>query len=78
MSSYQTIPDEVLDKIVAHRPRLAILAHNVRNATSAGGARQIEKALACAYLSAETHLSPIETCHLAACTNGSHYGHPAR
>ncbi len=73
-TSYQSIPDDVLDRIVAHRPHLATLVNNARNATSAGGARQIEKVIADNYLAGETHLSGLETLHLAACCRGQRYG----
>jgi len=74
MHSYQSIPDPVIDLIVEHRPHLSVLARNVRNATSSGGARQIEKALADNYLSGETRLSGLQTLRLAACCRGGRFG----
>jgi putative cell wall-binding protein len=64
-----TIPREVLDKIVQHRPHLATIVGNIPAAPS-----QCEKALADAYLAGETRLTVQETWKLAACSAGNSYG----
>jgi len=68
----QTIPDDVLSKIVAHRPHLGAIARNLRACPSR--ARQFEKAIADAYLLGETRLTVEETWKLAACCDGRGYG----
>lgn len=67
-----TIPDEVLEKIAAHRPHLACIVRNLRaNPTRAV---QFEKPLAHAYLMGETRLTAMETWKLSACCVGKKYG----
>lgn len=68
----QTIPDDVLDAITAHRPHLAAMARNLRANPALAGA--IERDLATAYLAGETRLSATQTYHLAACAAGHPYG----
>ena len=69
----QTIPDPVLDKIVAHRPHLALLAQNLHAARVRGIAQQIEKAIATTYLLGETRLTGPETHNLSSCCRGDAY-----
>lgn len=59
----QTIPDAVLDQIVAHRPEFAPMITNLRAYPEQ--AAQIEKALANAYLSGEIALSGSDAWSLA-------------
>ena len=70
--SGQSIPDAVLDRIIAHRPHLATLAKNLR--AHPGQAQQIETAIADAYLQAEPQLSGPEIWRLSACSAGRRYG----
>ncbi len=69
-----TIPDEVLQKIQAHRPHLVAIITNLRQATTAALIRGLEKRLADAYLAGETRLSAGEVYKLAACSAGRPYG----
>ena len=68
----QTIPDSVIEKIVAHRPHLSRIVSNLRAFPQR--ARQLEKALADAYCLGETRLTVKETWELAACCDGREYG----
>lgn len=68
----QTIPDMVLDQMIAHRPRLAAMVANLR--AHPGQAPQIEKALANAYLIGETRLSGRDTWYLAQVAYGGPWG----
>jgi len=68
-----SIPDEVLEKIVNHHPHLQVMINNLRNAKGQT-VQLLEKRLADAYLSGETHLTPLETFYLAACCWGRPYG----
>lgn len=68
----QTIPDAVIDRIVEHHPHLAAMAANLR--AHPDRAPQIEKAIATAYLLGETHLSAMETWHLAQVSYGGPWG----
>lgn len=70
----KTIPDHVLEKIVAHRPHLVAMVNNLRMATNPQMVRLLEKCLADAYLSGTTKLSPLETWYLAYCCGGEPYG----
>ena len=70
-----TIPYDVLDKIVAHRPHLASIVANLR--ANPDRARQFEKPLADAYLAGETKLTALETWKLSACCAGRAYGAPS-
>ena len=72
MKKTQTIPDDVLDRIVAHRPHLGTMVANLRGRPAL--AVQIEKAIADNYLCGETRLSVQETYHLSACCVGKPYG----
>lgn len=67
-----TIPDSVLSKIQSHRPHLAPLVKNLRGAPSA--ARQIEKAIADAYLQGEVKITGEKLMKLSACCAGRGYG----
>lgn len=67
-----SIPPEVLEKIVAHRPPLSALVTNL--AEHPEQAAQLERSLAVAYLAGETRLSALETFRLGACANGEPYG----
>lgn len=67
-----TIPDQVLEKIAVHRPHLGVLVRNLR--ASPAQARQIEKAIADAYLLGETKLTGSETYKLSACCVSRPYG----
>lgn len=67
-----TIPDDVLEKIVAHRPHLASIVRNLR--ANPSRAVQFEKPLADAYLMGETRLTAMETWKLSACCVGKKYG----
>ena len=69
MKREASIPQDVLDKIIAHRPHLAGIAANIPHIPA-----QAEKALADAYLNGESRLSVIETAALAACCVGKPYG----
>ncbi len=72
MVTNQTIPDAVLDRIVAHRPHLAGMVQNIlRNPACAS---QIEKHLADNYLMGETRLSVQETYALSFCCVSQPYG----
>lgn len=69
----QTIPDGLLDRIVAHRPALGELARQVQS--EPGRVAELERALALAYLSGgETRLTPLETWFLGSCAAGEPYG----
>lgn len=68
----QTIPDAVLDQIAQHRPHLAAMIANLRAYPKQ--APQIEKAIAQAYLSAETHLSASDTWYLSQVYYGGPWG----
>lgn len=67
-----TIPDSVLDRIVAHRPHLGSMVRNLR--ANPSRAVQFEKGIADAYLMGATHLSNLETWHLSACCVSERYG----
>ena len=67
----QTIPDDVLQTIRSHRPHLGGIIDNL--ATHPAQARQLEKALAIAYLSGETRLAGTELYRLSRCTVGQSY-----
>jgi len=64
-----SIPQGVLEKIVAHRPHLKSVVANIAQSPA-----QCEKALADAYLIGETRLTFEETWKLAACCAGKCYG----
>lgn len=64
----KTIPEAVLIKIASHRPYLTAMIDNLRGQPVM--ARQIEQAIARAYLAAETRLTAMETYRLAAVANG--------
>lgn len=68
----QTIPDAVLDKITQHRPHMAQMIANLR--AYPDQARQIEKAIAHAYLAGESHLSASDTWHLSQVYYGGPWG----
>jgi len=72
-----TIPEDVLDRIVAHRPHLGVLVANLR-AAPAHLVPVLEKRLADAYLAGESRLTPQETWNLAACSAGRGYGRGCR
>lgn len=67
-----SIPEEVLNKIAAHRPHLRAIIRNI--AAHPSMARGLERDLATAYLLGETKLTAMETWHLACCTDGRRYG----
>lgn len=67
-----TIPDDVLNAIISHRPHLAGLVRNLR--ANPGRAVQFEKPLADAYLLGETRLSIVDTWKLSACCVGEKFG----
>jgi hypothetical protein len=67
----QTIPNAVLDTIVEHRPDLAAMVENLRNGQDA---RQIEPAIARAYLYGETRLSATDTWYLSQVANNGPWG----
>ncbi len=64
-----TIPQNVLDKILRHRPHMSQLIGNLPMAPA-----QAEKAIAFAYLQGETRLTGLETWRLASCAVGRGYG----
>jgi hypothetical protein len=64
-----SIPQDVVAKIIAHRPHLVSVARNIPRSPI-----QCEKALADAYLAGETRLTIEETWKLAACCVGNRYG----
>jgi hypothetical protein len=68
----QTIPDSVLDKIVAHRPHLAAIVANLRRFPER--AIHFEKPLANGYLQGETKLTSMETWHLSFCCRSLPFG----
>jgi len=68
----QTIPDAVLDAIIAHRPHLAQIVRNLR--ANMLDSRQAEQHIARAYLHAETRLSATDTLHLAQVAEGGPWG----
>lgn len=68
----QTIPDAVLTQIAQHRPQLTIMIANLRDYPVR--AAQIEKAIAQAYLAAETHLSASDTWYLSQVYYGGPWG----
>jgi hypothetical protein len=68
----QTIPDAVLDAIIAHRPHLAQIVRNLR--ANMLDSRQVEQHIARAYLHAETRLSATNTLHLAQVAEGGPWG----
>lgn len=68
----QTIPDEVLDQIAAHRPHLAQLIANIR--AHPDQAPQLERDVATAYLLGEPRLSAQETWYLAQVSYGGPWG----
>ena len=68
-----TIPDEVLNKIVHHRPHMRHMVRNLR-ASSRDMARRLEKAIADAYLEGTTDLTAMETWRLSFCCGGEPYG----
>lgn len=68
----RTIPDAVLDKIAEHRPHLAMMIANLRDAPDQ--APQIEKALATAYLLGETRLDGQDTWYLSQVAHGGPWG----
>lgn len=72
--NYSSIPEPVIEKIIAHRPHLAGIARNLAGAKFALLARQYEKALANGYLQGETRLSIAETWKLSSCCVGRRYG----
>jgi len=59
-----TIPDSVIEKIVAHRPQLAVVADNVRSGLVP------ERTLARLYLVGESKLTVSETIRLAKVAEG--------
>lgn len=69
-----TIPNDVLEKILSHRPHLKALVDNLRKTEDHRLARLLEKRLADAYLSGVTRLSPLETYYLSQCCCGWGYG----
>ncbi len=68
----QTIPDAVLDLIVQHRPHMTQMIANLR--AYPDQSRQIEKAIAQAYLAGESHLSAPDTWHLSQVYYGGPWG----
>jgi hypothetical protein len=71
----QTIPDDVLDRIEAHRPHLRPMVQNLRRNARSRVAQQIERAIAAAYLSGSAAgLSPLECWKLGAVLRGKPYG----
>jgi hypothetical protein len=67
----QTIPEAVLDAIIRHRPDLAALVAQLRRGADA---RQVEGAIARAYLYGETHLSSADTWFLSQVAHGGPWG----
>lgn len=67
-----SIPEEVLQQILEHRPHLTQMVENLR--THPEMAQVLEKRIADAYLAGTVHLSPLDTFRLAACSNGRAFG----
>lgn len=68
----QSIPDEVLDKIVAHQPGLATLVCTIRDGTWA--MQSAETTLANNYLNGVPRLTAPEIWALTQCCRGGAYG----
>lgn len=74
---YNPIPEEVLEKILQHRPHMAAVVANHRAAAAAnnvGLMAQTGKAIADNYLMGETRLSAIETWRLSYMVTGLNGG----
>lgn len=74
MNAYQSIPVDILEKIQLHRPNLAGIIGNLKAARFSAQARQIERAIANAYLLGEVRISPLECMNLSSCCIGHKYG----
>ena len=70
----QSIPEEILEKIVRHRPHMRHMVHNLKAASSREMARRLEKAIADSYLEGTTELTAMETWRLSFCCGGEPYG----
>lgn len=70
-----SIPDEVLTKIVEHRPHLSGIVRNCRRSDCG---RRFDKPLADAYLVGESRLNVEQIWKLSACCAGHRYGQSAR
>lgn len=69
----QTIPDDVLDKIVGHHPHLAAVVDNLRRQPAL--AETLERQIAATFLLGTAGpLTALEAWHLASCAAGKPYG----
>jgi hypothetical protein len=71
---YNTIPDDLLDKIEVRWPHMKTAIANLRAAGSPMLARQIEKAIANNVLSGATPIPAIDLWALTALTEGKPFG----
>lgn len=68
----RSIPEDVLARMVEHRPHLARMAENLRQHPEWAG--RLERDLATNYLRGTVKLSPVECMRLGSCAEGRAYG----